>query len=245
MKGIPRALIALASLLAIPVIVTAQVSAKSAQAPDFGTVGTTYKQFSIVSFVPTDSSTAYTTSGPAADQVLREVSSATPVAFAANLDLPQGALITYLELDGCDSSSGGNLQGTLVQSDAIGQVGYSAPSLTSSAGGCVTLNEDLTSAGVVVDNQHNHYWLLAYVANVGSTTPGLAGMVVGYRLQVPPAPASSDFSDVPTSSPQFQFIEALYHSGITAGCGGGNYCPDNPVTRGQMAVFLAKALGLN
>lgn len=32
-------------------------------------------------------------------------------------------------------------------------------------------------------------------------------------------------------------------SGITAGCGTG-YCPDNPVTRGQMAVFLTKALGL-
>ena len=29
--------------------------------------------------------------------------------------------------------------------------------------------------------------------------------------------------------------------GITGGCGGGNYCPDNPVTRAQMAVFLLKA----
>ena len=30
---------------------------------------------------------------------------------------------------------------------------------------------------------------------------------------------------------------------ITAGCGGGNYCPDAPVTRGQMAVFLSKTFG--
>jgi hypothetical protein len=50
---------------------------------------------------------------------------------------------------------------------------------------------------------------------------------------------------VPTSHPFFQYIEALAGSGITGGCGNGNYCPDNPVTRGQMAVFLAKALGLN
>ena len=28
--------------------------------------------------------------------------------------------------------------------------------------------------------------------------------------------------------------------GITAGCGNGNYCPNNPVTRQQMAVFLFK-----
>jgi hypothetical protein len=47
-----------------------------------------------------------------------------------------------------------------------------------------------------------------------------------------------------TGRPQFQFIEALYAYGITAGCGSGNYCPDAPLTRGQMAVFLAKAPGL-
>jgi hypothetical protein len=32
--------------------------------------------------------------------------------------------------------------------------------------------------------------------------------------------------------------------GITSGCGGGNYCPDQPVTRGEMAVFLATAFHL-
>jgi len=31
---------------------------------------------------------------------------------------------------------------------------------------------------------------------------------------------------------------------IFAGCGGANYCPDNAVTRGRMAVFLVKAFGL-
>jgi hypothetical protein len=69
-------------------------------------------------------------------------------------------------------------------------------------------------------------------------------VIIGYRLQVSPAPQFADFNDVPTTHPFFQFIEALYASGITAGCGGGNYCPDSPLTRGQMAVFLAKALGL-
>ncbi|MGH9380129.1 MAG: hypothetical protein ACRD2Z_05905 [Thermoanaerobaculia bacterium] len=29
------------------------------------------------------------------------------------------------------------------------------------------------------------------------------------------------------------------------GCCGGNYCPNALVTRGQMAAFLAKALGLH
>ena len=68
---------------------------------------------------------------------------------------------------------------------------------------------------------------------------------VGYRLDVSPAPATATFNDVPVNHPFFQFIEALAASGITAGCGGGNFCPNEPLTRGQMAVFLSKALGLH
>ncbi|GEM_PF-3003729 len=40
------------------------------------------------------------------------------------------------------------------------------------------------------------------------------------------------------------WIEQLATEGITAGCGGGNYCPDNSVTRAQMAVFLTKTFNL-
>jgi hypothetical protein len=68
---------------------------------------------------------------------------------------------------------------------------------------------------------------------------------VDYHLAVSPAPATATFADVPTTHPFFQFVEALAASGITAGCGNGNFCPDQPLTRGQMAVFLSKALGLN
>lgn len=37
------------------------------------------------------------------------------------------------------------------------------------------------------------------------------------------------------------FVE---YEGITGGCGGGNYCPENPVTRAQMAVFLVRTFYL-
>ena len=40
------------------------------------------------------------------------------------------------------------------------------------------------------------------------------------------------------------FINQLANEGITGGCGGGDYCPGSSVTRGQMAVFLVKAFGL-
>ena len=48
------------------------------------------------------------------------------------------------------------------------------------------------------------------------------------------------FPDVPCSDNFAAWIEALAGEGITAGCGGGNFCPANPVTRAQMAAFLLK-----
>ncbi len=60
---------------------------------------------------------------------------------------------------------------------------------------------------------------------------------------VPPA-CSGRFSDVACPSLFADWIEELAATGITAGCGNGTYCPDNPITRGQMAVFLVKAYGL-
>jgi hypothetical protein len=62
---------------------------------------------------------------------------------------------------------------------------------------------------------------------------------------VSPAPAFAFYVDVPNTHPFYQFVEALRVAGITTGCGPFLYCPDDPITRGQMAVFLSKALGLH
>ncbi len=71
------------------------------------------------------------------------------------------------------------------------------------------------------------------------------GATVRWRRAMSPAPATATFpNDVPTSHPFFRFVEALAASGITAGCGTGSFCPDQPLTRGQMAVFLTFGLGL-
>ncbi|MFY9552013.1 MAG: S-layer homology domain-containing protein [Thermoanaerobaculia bacterium] len=99
------------------------------------------------------------------------------------------------------------------------------------------------SGGVTVDNQNCHYTARVRFDDVTGLT--FQKLRVQWNRQVSPAPAVATFGDVPTSHPFFQFIEALAASGITAGCGGGNYCPNNPLTRGQMAVYLSIALGLN
>ena len=59
---------------------------------------------------------------------------------------------------------------------------------------------------------------------------------------VPPACTGAVFTDVPCTGGTFDpWIEELASLGVTGGCGGGAYCPDAPVTREQMAVFLLKA----
>jgi murein DD-endopeptidase MepM/ murein hydrolase activator NlpD len=61
----------------------------------------------------------------------------------------------------------------------------------------------------------------------------------------PPAVgAGTGFGDVPANYWAAAFIKQLVAEGITVGCGSGNYCPEHPVTRAQMAVFLVRAFGL-
>jgi hypothetical protein len=56
--------------------------------------------------------------------------------------------------------------------------------------------------------------------------------------EAPPAP----FTD--TQGPFTGEIDRLYAAGITTGCGPTTYCPNDVVTRAQMATFIARALGL-
>ncbi len=89
------------------------------------------------------------------------------------------------------------------------------------------------------------YQRVGFSFNGTGSDTRFGGIRVRWQRQLSPAPGSATFSDVPTNHPFYQHIEALVDSSITSGCGATTYCPDSPVTRGQMAVFLAKALGLN
>ena len=52
------------------------------------------------------------------------------------------------------------------------------------------------------------------------------------------------FSDVPPANAFAKDIDRLATAGITSGCGNGRFCPNDAVTRGQMAAFLQRALDL-
>jgi len=96
-----------------------------------------------------------------------------------------------------------------------------------------------------VDNYTYTYNFLVILPKTATATVRLHQLMIYYKLQVSPAPGTATFTDVPVGSTYHRYVEALYNSGITAGCGVNIFCPNTAVTRGQMAVFLSLALGLD
>ena len=184
---------------------------------------------------------------------LRYATSVVPDQFIAPIHVPSGALLTYLELDYYDGTSVGQAWATLAVCDGTTEncQGFAGPCSNGAlvcsgdpdANGFSFDYEGLGSYGIVIDNAEHRYILTAGNSTADGTT-AISQVMIGYVRQVSPAPPTATFADVPTSHPFFQFVEALVASGVTSGCGNGNYCPNAPLTRGQMAVFLAKALGL-
>ncbi len=73
---------------------------------------------------------------------------------------------------------------------------------------------------------------------LNDVTVGAPGAAAGPTLA---AAWFADFNDVPQDDIFHGYIETIFRAGITAGCGGGNYCRNDAVRRDQMAVFLLKA----
>ncbi len=164
--------------------------------------------------------------------------------YAFPLLLPTGAVILGMELNGVDLNLNGDLSALLIIGSKLdaGGLNYGGP-YTSNAPGTTTVYEDYSSDHIVIDNNNSIYEVdVGFGAN--ANTLRLASVAVFYRLQMSPAPSTPTFSDVPKNHPFFRAIEALAASGISGGCGGGNFCPNQAVTRGELAKFLASALGL-
>lgn len=68
----------------------------------------------------------------------------------------------------------------------------------------------------------------------------------GAQGQPPPPPSGQapTFTDVSPSHPLYAYIEDFYKRGFTSGCGNNMFCPNNPLSRAELAVFLAKALNI-
>jgi len=63
----------------------------------------------------------------------------------------------------------------------------------------------------------------------------------GSSYSPPDVAGDTGFGDVSVNYWSAAWIKELAAEGITGGCGNGNYCPEYPVTRDQMAIFLLRS----
>ena len=179
---------------------------------------------------------------------------------AAALPLPDGAVITRLCFATRDMTSGGFLFYASLRADKLVPGGEGpASKLLAQVDSAVHDGYGRSCSGdlaiekrdrIDVDGDGNPdsaaYRVTVFIDDPGTdVTVGFADVEITWHRQVSPPPATPTFGDVPATDGAWPQIEALAASGITSGCGGGQYCPNATLTRRQMAVFLAKALGLH
>lgn len=220
---------------------SASTSASMVRRPsDFGLQGSVLT-IGAASFVPTDTNAAYVSDGNGG----KFATSASGVTLAASVNVPTGSLLNILEFEIYDNDPTGDVTMTAFVCGGDTPGSGCSPLGSTATNGMPGWEYVYFSApeGTTVDNLDHQYMIqVTLPSDSGATVFRRA--IVFYQQQVSAAPATARFNDVPTTDPGFQYIEALAASGITGGCGGGNYCPDNAVTRRQIAVFLSKALGL-
>jgi hypothetical protein len=164
----------------------------------------------------------------------------------APLTLPSGVQVDFLDLYYKDTEPDHE-----ICVDLWGMTGTTTPFVNVMATSCSTGSAGFGYAShlvaIPIDNdvaQNGAQYVLVVYTTFPSSFLQFKAVDVWWHRQVSPAPATATFSDVPVGHPFFQFVEALNASGISAGCGNNNFCPDAPLTRKQMAAFLSKALGL-
>ena len=162
----------------------------------------------------------------------------------ANVHLPNGALLSGLTTYTDDTDIAANVRYALTVFDLNANTSFQPFVFETTGLPGIERIVHAIDPPIQIDNDDQAYTLCT-AHGIAGTANQNAGATLWYHLQVSPSPGTTTFGDVPTDHPQFQFVEALAASGITVGCGSGNFCPEANLTRGQMAVFLSKALGLH
>lgn len=235
-------------------IVVAAEAAGEGAARTFGTLATVAHTINAHAFVPNDSSVSYTSADVTGS--IRYLTS--PGIWRANVDLPAGAVVVGLEIQGCDTSPSGALTAQLrasgvfiVGTEALEELGggpfqpVGVSTGVAAVPKCGYFFAPLVPPFVINSSRRSYYVRVTQDTFDGSNR--FQAVRLYYRLQVSPGPATPTFDDVDGNHPFFPFIEALVGAGITGGCNPSPpmFCPNAFVTRAQMAAFLSRALGLH
>jgi hypothetical protein len=207
----------------------------------YGTLDYTITTIPGVSFVPGSNGLVYNTSGSLARSV-----SAAGGHFYSALDIPAGAIIDYIGFNNLNDGTANVMAVHLWLRDIMGNV---TPLFALDNTPHTSWGTDLNPVPLGLlwagNRTLGHTLILDMEIAPSSSMQYFASVEVWWKRSVSPAPGAATFNDVPTSYIYFRAIEALAASGITSGCGNGNFCPNQAVTRGELAKFLANALGLH
>ena len=216
-----------------------QVVTMGPETPEWGMNDLTYYTCHAFEFVPIDSSTTYTF-----DSWTKYITGGF-ASLVAGVHLPSGALVEEVHVAACDEDAGTDFQMRLWECPSnpftdpcIAVVVLSGAGLS----GCGWVGDP--GLGITIANGANTYFL-EWNNFEGTGDQRIDHVELRYRLQISEAPAVQTFPDVSPGFWAFQEIEALAASGITQGFPDGTFRPTDPVTRAQMATFLARALGLH
>ena len=106
-----------------------------------------------------------------------------------------------------------------------------------------------------IDNDADHDGISIGADSIDLNGATIRRAITGWDALLDHEPLKDDPAQIVATDPEWFFsdisdtvfvedINWLRHTGITTGCGDDTYCPDRPVTRGQMAAFLSRALQL-
>jgi len=217
----------------------------------------------IQSFVPVDDQQQYTAGGAAFGYLFTR-GTATSLTVWAPLGVPVGVDVDSICVYVFDSSAATTVSVTLVASTVTTSLtepdtidlaeAFSGAAFVGGVKLCVaSINGGFDFPWRVrtrlplADWDVVQYFLRVTIPAQGAAlSPSALGPgLVTWRRAISDAPGSATFDDVGTGDDYFQYVEALNAAGVMTSCDGGNhFCPDAPVTRKQLALFLARALGV-
>ena len=240
---------AIVALLTLGFLCAAGASAQDAAAPTrlattretphaFGTDDYTVTTISAVGLYPGNAPPNYFTTG----SLGRNGNPDVLTQYFAPLDLPGGAVIDFIGLN--SNTDTAFAYGVELFSRHKDGVLTSIGTFSSTVHGWDT-DFNSTPIGFTWSGKSGDALIVKVEQASNSNLEFFGWVEVWWHRSVSPAPATQTFNDVAPGDFGYQYIEALAASGITGGCGGNNYCPNANLTRAQMAVFLAKALGLH
>jgi hypothetical protein len=190
-------------------------------------------------FTPYDSSTYYVYSTPG----MRYITSGSPY-MDAGVRLPSGARLILVRIYYYDGNASSRIHFVVFKNRMdVSPFTYTTPVSVYSPTGSVGYGNSYVNVDQTIQNAQYWYHARWIQEAYGSSLRFSGARFFWYRQVRTGLP--NPFNDIGYLNSRFQnAIKALAASGITGGCGGGSYCPSAPVTRGQMAVFLAEGLGL-